>query len=136
MDNRYFYQGLEFLNQTTLLSSEGWYGKSNLALLSINEMTKRITRYWKNDINPSYFGEGATAFKGKIYQLTWQNNVVIVYSISDRVVLEKEVSLPAKIREGWGITHDDKYLYISNGSRTIFVCQAASDGTLKVIKEV
>ena len=29
----------------------------------------------------SYFGEGITIFGGRLYQLTWQNNVALVYDV-------------------------------------------------------
>ena len=83
VDNRYFYQGLEYLNETTLLSSEGWWGSSNLALLAVDDTLRQVNRVWKQEINPSYFGEGATEFRGKVYQLTWQSNVVVVYTVQD-----------------------------------------------------
>lgn len=35
VDGRYFYQGLEWLNETTLLVGEGWWGSSNLALMTL-----------------------------------------------------------------------------------------------------
>lgn len=28
--------------------------------------------------------------------------------------------MPTQMKEGWGLTHDDKYLYASDGSDTIF----------------
>jgi len=34
VDGRYFYQGLEFLNETSLLVSEGWWSSSNLAVMT------------------------------------------------------------------------------------------------------
>lgn len=36
VDNRYFYQGLEYIDETHLLMSEGWYGTSALAILDID----------------------------------------------------------------------------------------------------
>lgn len=47
----------------------------------------------------------------------------------------KEIPLPADIGEGWGITHDSQYLYISNGSSKIYVCAPNAAGTgLDIIK--
>lgn len=55
-------------------------------------------------------------FKDKIYVLTWREKKVFVF---DKELKNKE-ELPWK-RQGWGITHNDTHLFISDGSSTIYV---------------
>jgi len=74
--------------------------------------------------------------------LTWKDNKLLVYSDlmkngAFRPTYEKEITLPSDIGEGWGITHDDNYLYISNGSTTIFICVPSPDGTtLNIVRTI
>jgi len=127
LNNRYFFQGLEFLEHgsadsgVNLLYSEGWTGSSSLGVLRVNPGNQTVSQSQRKLINKSYFGEGSTYYPkdGKTYMLTWKNNVLIVFKDlypSLNPIIEKEISLPAIIGEGWGITHDNDYLYISNGS--------------------
>ena len=51
--------------------------------------------------------------------LTWTNGVVFQFDLD--LNLLKTFPLPSEIKEGWGMTHDDQYIYISNGSPTIFI---------------
>lgn len=55
--------------------------------------------------------------------------------ILDRYTLEviEERPFPKEIREGWGITHSDLYIYISDGSNTLFVLDKDD---LKVLKKI
>ena len=63
------------------------------------------------------FGEGITIFKGKIYQLTWQNHFVNVYDINN---INKPIKTFTWPYEGWGLTHDSTELIISTGSSNLF----------------
>ena len=66
---------------------------------------------WKHD------GQILTIFKDKIYQLTWKNHLINVYDI-------KNINQPIKTfnwpYEGWGITHNDTELIISDGSANLY----------------
>jgi glutamine cyclotransferase len=70
------------------------------------------------DIGSSYFGEGSTSLNGVLYMLTWKNGVVFTFDSELNAL--KTFDLPSEIAEGWGITHDDEFLYISDGSSSIF----------------
>jgi glutamine cyclotransferase len=59
-----------------------------------------------------YFGEGITDWKGQLVQITWQSEVGFVYDL--------ETFAPTKrwsyTGEGWGLTHDDRRIIMSDGS--------------------
>jgi len=58
-----------------------------------------------------YFGEGITILNDTIYQLTWKEKKVFVYTLKD---FKKIKEFDANI-EGWGLTNDGKNLIVSTG---------------------
>ena len=50
-----------------------------------------------------------------MYQLTWQNGVVVVYDL-ETFEVERTMQYDG---EGWGLTHDGRQLIMSDGSATI-----------------
>merc|ERR1712066_574243 len=72
------------------------------------------------------FGEGISILGARLYQLTWRENVVLVYDISTedswRTKPPEEIRLPSPIKEGWGLAHtgDNKWLLLSDGSDHIY----------------
>jgi glutamine cyclotransferase len=68
--------------------------------------------YWLPDES---FGEGITRFGDKVIQLTWHGQKGYVYDSESFEVLG-EFSYP---HEGWGITHDDNHLIVSDGTDII-----------------
>ena len=107
-------QGLEFYNGK-LYEGTGDYETSSL----------RITDYKTGNVlkkhmmgSETIFGEGITIFKDKIYQLTWQNNLVYVYDINNPDKPIKTFNWP---NEGWGITHTATDLVISDGSANLYI---------------
>ena len=73
-DKKAYTQGLEFIGDT-LVESTGQYGES-----SIRKWNPFTGEVYKNvPLQPSYFGEGATVFKGRILQLTWREQIGMVY---------------------------------------------------------
>lgn len=111
-DANAFTQGL-FFQKGRIYESTGLYGKSILAVkdLQTGKAKKKIT------LASGYFGEGAVSCKGQIYQLTWQNETLIIY---DAKTL-REIKKIKYSGEGWGITTDGKHLFMSNGSSMIAV---------------
>lgn len=63
-----------------------------------------------------YFGEGITILNDTVYQLTWKEKVVFVYTLPDFKKI-KEFSINT---EGWGITHNEKELIVSDGSSNLY----------------
>ena len=62
-----------------------------------------------------YFGEGITVFGGKLFELTWQNGTAFVY---DAKTFQRTGEFHYS-GEGWGLTHDDKQLIMSDGTPSL-----------------
>ncbi len=59
-----------------------------------------------------YFGEGIVAWGDKLYQVTWQDKTGFTYNLKD-FALGDTFSYTG---EGWGMTHDDKHIILSDGT--------------------
>lgn len=66
----------------------------------------------KVELPAQFFGEGITILNNKIYQLTWQNKIGFVYDLSTFKKLQ-EFSYS---NEGWGLTHNNQQLIMSDGT--------------------
>ena len=85
-------------------------GKSKLMKIDLKTGKPLLQK----NLDKPYFGEGVTILKDTIYQLTWQEHKVFVYTVKNREFkLEKEFDLPT---EGWGLTNDGQRLIVSTGS--------------------
>ncbi|MCX5800216.1 MAG: glutaminyl-peptide cyclotransferase [Candidatus Eisenbacteria bacterium] len=102
-----FTQGL-VLENGVLYEGTGNYGSSTLRKVDVK--TGRVLQI--RELPPGYFGEGITVYGKRIFQLTWQSHVGFVY---DKVSfnLLREFRYPT---EGWGITHDESRLIMSDGT--------------------
>jgi glutamine cyclotransferase len=123
-DTSSYTQGLQWVNNM-LYEGTGRPGFSKLA--EVNLQDGKAVKEVK--INPNEFGEGITLLNNKIYQLTWQNNVVHVY---DAVTFKKikDISWPY---EGWGLTTNGKELIVSTGSSNLYFVDPE---TFKILKQV
>ena len=106
-DPEAFTQGLIF-RDGFLFESTGQLGRSTLrkVRLETGEVVQRHAL--PNDI----FGEGLTDWGSQLIQLTWVSNVGFVYDVASF----KELRRFNYAGEGWGITHDDKRLIMSDGT--------------------
>ncbi|MEM9399262.1 MAG: glutaminyl-peptide cyclotransferase [Verrucomicrobiota bacterium] len=106
-----FTQGLEFY-EGYLYEGTGLRGRS--ALYKINITTgKPLNRYF---LAKRFFGEGITLWKGKLFQLTWTSGQAIVYDAASF----KPEGIFKYEGEGWGLTHNENHLIMSNGSDTLY----------------
>ena len=112
-DSNAYTQGLEFY-KGILLEGTGQNGESTLR--KTDYKTGKVAKSVL--LSPDYFGEGITVFNGKIYQLTWQNKIGFIYN-AETLVQEKTFNYFADI-EGWGLTHNDKHLIMSDGTNKIY----------------
>lgn len=109
-DTDTFTEGLE-INDGYLYESNGLYKKSYLRRIDKN--SGQVLLEYR--LPPQYFAEGITVFKNHIYQLTYQSNLGFIYNKTN-FALEKTFQLPSP---GWGLTHDDKELIMSNGTSAL-----------------
>jgi glutamine cyclotransferase len=106
-DPQAFTQGLIY-RDGFLYESTGLNGRSSLrkVRLETGEVVQR------RDVDARYFAEGLTDWTNRLVQLTYQTNVGFVYDL--------ETFEPAGTfryeGEGWGLTHDDRRLIMSDGS--------------------
>lgn len=94
---------------------EGTGGRGSSRLMKVNlacgEAAKTV------NLPSKYFGEGVAILGDKIYQLTWTAGKAFVYDLSTL----KEIETFDYNGEGWGITTDGKFLYMSDGSHNVTV---------------
>jgi glutamine cyclotransferase len=106
-----FTQGLTFYNGE-LYEGTGEYGTSKL--MKIDLTTGKALR--QIDLPKDFFGEGITILRDTVYQLTWKNNVVFVYTLKDfKKIKEYKINT-----EGWGITNDGTRLIVSTGDGELY----------------
>lgn len=82
-------------------------------------------------LSSELFGEGIAVVGEQIYQLTWKNQVALVY---DRQSLTKKRTMNAS-GPGWGLAYDGQNLIRSDGSDTLYLHEVDSFteiGTLQV----
>jgi len=109
-DSEAFTQGLVF-DEGVLYESTGGEGKSDLRRADLEDGTVLDSL----PLPDKDFGEGLTVWKGHLIQLTWRSNVGYVYDKGDlRKIREFHYE-----GEGWGLTHDGRYLIMSGGSSTL-----------------
>ena len=100
------------MNLGYLYESTGKYNESTLRKVDLQ--TGEILKLHKLDEN--YFGEGITLYNNKIFQLTWKSNVGFIYDKDSFKLINKFYYNT----EGWGITHNDEHLIMSDGTDEIF----------------
>jgi glutamine cyclotransferase len=105
-----FTQGLA-IEAGQLYEGTGQYGASTIRRIDLTSGRPEKQRA----LGPRYFGEGIAILDGLLYQLTWQNSVVVVYDL-ETFEVERTVEYAG---EGWGLTHDGDELIMSDGSATI-----------------
>ncbi len=120
-----FTEGLEIHNGF-LYESTGENGKS--FLYKSNLKTGQVIKSVK--LADKYFGEGITIFGNKIYQLTYKTKVGFIYNLENMALVD---SFHFESAEGWGMTHDDKYLIMDDGTATLTYLDPT---TLKPVKKV
>ncbi|MCW3114385.1 MAG: glutaminyl-peptide cyclotransferase [Segetibacter sp.] len=123
-DTSSYTQGLIWQNNT-LYESTGLEGESRLMKVDI----KSGKAEHSISIDPSLFGEGITMLNNKIYELTWQNNVVFVYDAKTF----KKIKEFRWDHEGWGITHNGKELIISTGDSNLYFVDPQTFKLLRIV---
>ena len=70
------------------------------------------------------FGEGIAKFGDNWFWLTWKERIVFKYNKNFDLI--DTLVLPPEMKEGWGLTSDDTYLYATDGSEMLFTIDPAS----------
>ena len=97
--NGFFYEGT------------GMNGRSGLRKVKIE--TGEVLQ--AKPLGAEYFGEGITDWKGSLVQITWQSEIGFVYDLN---TFEQTRTWTYK-GEGWGLTHDDTHVIMSDGSSSL-----------------
>ena len=109
-DPRAFTQGLEFFDGY-LYESTGRQRQSTLRRVVIE--TGKVVQSVR--LPDRTFGEGLTIFHGKIYQLTWLDKTGFIYDLRTF----RKLGQFSYNTEGWGLTHDDASLILSDGTNRL-----------------
>lgn len=105
-------QGFEW-HEGYLYEGTGGHGTSTLSKVNpaSGEALQSIS------LERRYFGEGITILNGRIWQLTWTSGKAFCYDLGSlRKMAEYSYS-----GEGWGLTTDGEWLYMSDGTAQIEV---------------
>ena len=124
-DTQSFTQGL-VIHNGQLYESTGQEGSSWIGIVDIKtgKPDKKVA------LDKKYFGEGIAILNNKVYQLTWTSKVGFVYDLR---TFEKVAEFEIPSKEGWGITHDNKNLILSDGTSKLTFLDTT---TLKPVKTV
>ena len=119
-DTSFYTQGLVFYKGELYegTGDPGSNGKTRLMKIDLKtgKPLKSIS------LSNKYFGEGITILRDTIYQLTWTQNKVFVYTLKDfKQVKEYNINT-----EGWGLTNDGQRLIVSDGSGMLYYYDPSS----------
>jgi glutamine cyclotransferase len=111
-DSNAFTQGLIYENDA-LYEGTGFYAQSTLRKVALTTGSVLKIHYLGN----SYFGEGITMWHDTIIQITWREHTGFIYIEQDTFQVVDSFSYST---EGWGLTHDDTCLIMSDGTARIY----------------
>ena len=109
-DHTAFTQGLEYVDGF-FYEGTGINGQSSIRKVKLE--TGEVVQ--RHDVPAEYFGEGITIWKSNLIELTWKSQVAIVYDL-ETLAQKRTFSY---VGEGWGLTHDDTSLVMSDGSAAL-----------------
>lgn len=113
-DPESFTQGL-LLKDGYVYEGTGNYGQSKIMKLDLR--TGEVLK--QRELSADYFGEGITIFNDKLYQLTYKSSRAFTYD-ANTFEPSGEFTYSTFSGEGWGLTHNDSSLIMSDGSAFIY----------------
>jgi len=93
----------------------GNYGESRLRKLDLS--TGDLIQ--EENLSEDIFGEGITIFNDEIYQVTYKSGRGFIYD-RETFKTKEEFTYSTETSEGWGLTHNDTSLILSDGSSTLY----------------
>lgn len=121
-DTNSYTQGLLFY-KGELYEGTGMKGQSKLMKTDL-KTGKKIEGI---DLPDNIFGEGVTILHDTVYQLTYQDKKVYMYSLPGfKKLKEFDVNF-----EGWGLTNDGKNLIVTTGTGELFFYEP---GTFRLLR--
>jgi glutamine cyclotransferase len=111
-DKDAFTQGLLF-HEGVFYEGTGQYSQSEIRRVDIK--TGRVLQNWA--LPDQLFGEGITLFKDYLFGLSWRSGVGFILARESF----KPIGYFQYDGQGWGLTDDEKFIYMSNGSDQILV---------------
>jgi glutamine cyclotransferase len=124
-DHQAYTQGLVF-HDGYLYEGTGRRGYSSLRKVDPDNGAILVM----HELPREFFGEGITIFNNRIYQLTWQEYTGFVYDRETFLLMEEFFYNT----EGWGITHNNSHLIISDGTSVLFFIDPQTYEVLKKIE--
>lgn len=119
------YAVLKTLPHNTEAFTEGLTIQDN----KVFESTGQNGKSWVAEVDPGsgahdkkvildnrYFGEGMTILNNKMYYLTWQTKIGFIYDAKTY----KQIGEFKYDNEGWGLTHNNKELIMSDGTEKLY----------------
>lgn len=103
-------QGLQYVDGK-LWEGTGLEGQSRLQIVDLQSGDVQVLAHLPKE----QFGEGITVLGDKVYQLTWTDRKVHIYDREGN-----RLRSVTRSGEGWGLTTDGEWLYLSDGSDKIF----------------
>lgn len=123
-DTTAFTQGLVFHNGQLY---EGTGHKKESTLRKVDYKAGTVQK--RVDLDPGLFGEGITILNDTLYQLTWEDHIILVYGVKDLKLVRKAYWS----NEGWGITHDNTNLIISDGTDKLYFVRPGDFKLMKIV---
>ncbi len=123
-DPNAFTQGL-VIDDGLFYEGTGLYGSSSLR--KIEPQSGEVLKI--HNLSSQYFGEGITIYDDRIIQLTWKSQIGFIYD-------KETFNLIGTFNystEGWGITHDNKNLIMSDGTDSLYFLDPT---TFTVVKKI
>ncbi len=121
----HFTQGLEIHNDE-YYESTGQKGESGIYKFDLQSGS--VLKSFK--MEDKYFGEGISILNDKIYQLTYKARKGFIYDLNTFARID---SFTYETPEGWGLTHNNKYLIKTDGSEFLHFIDP---NTMQVVKKV
>ena len=127
-DTSSFTQGLVIYNGEMYESTGGEGGNAN-KIMKVDLKTGKTETLASLPVN-KYFGEGMVILRDTVYQLTWKEKTVFVYTLKDFKKIKEYLINTV----GWGITTDGKELIASDGSTNLYFYDPSTFRLLRTLE--